>query len=137
MKHRNYALMGMFFILFSSCNTEINIYAHFNKNASFTIRAKTFNDSIQGFQITDAEVSLKDKVHASFVDWLNNNSQGWKETIPSYQARTAVYQSGFTLSYLISADAAVIQFKDKQNKLHQYIKSIAKGELDFLNDAIK
>ena len=135
MKFQNYAIAILLISLIASCKKNILIENYFDRNASFTLMAKTLN-SAKMFRIETKEISPQSKAYVMLNEWIKSNKSGWESTPARYQARTSLYQKNFQLLYLVTADAVVISFKDEEGKQQQYIKSITKGELDFLADSI-
>jgi 23S rRNA G2445 N2-methylase RlmL len=136
MKYLNLVFIMLLLSCLLSCKREISTNEFFNKTESFSLQAKIFNSTLQSFQIKTMQIPVKNIIHSKLSEWIENNKSGWENTTASYQVRTSVNQDNFQLSYLVTADAVIISFKDKKSRRQQYIKSIPKGDLDFLTDSI-
>lgn len=134
MKPMTTMLFGLLLTTLTSCSSEIQLAKYLETNSPLTIIINT-TDIQTGLTSSDRK-TLEPKLGQfnKFVDWCNNNSDGWQSTFVSYIAKVAVTQNDFRLLY--NQDFVVIGFKDNNGKPQQYSKKIIKGELDFLTDNV-
>lgn len=114
------------------CQKSIDMNNYINKNLPLDISMEKFDSISKLTTSTYSEIAVNTPKYLRLINWLDKNKSGWQSTPASYIGNIDVHQGSFNLLYSINGAGVVVSFNDKQNKAHQYSKTIQKGELDFL-----
>ena len=123
-------IVGIFILLFTSCEQDINPNEILNKENDFKLTIH-FGDK---YSSDSSKVKTIIKGSEKFIklkDWITNNPVDWKSSIDSWAAPD-ISLIGNDFRFLIFKNFVVIGFKDKTGKPRQYIKSVDKSTFDFL-----
>ena len=111
-------------LLTASCyNQQINIAELLDKKEPIKL-----TKNIQTIRIIEP---LSEKWN-KFIDFAEQNKNGWKPSPVTYLPEITVSQKEFRLFYWIDNNFIVINFIDKNGNSKQFVKNVKKGALNFL-----
>jgi hypothetical protein len=114
-------------LLLVACTQRIDINEHFDKSAPFTV---FISDDINK-NTTPYEVDSNSLEHARFINWIEDNQDGWQKAPASYVGDIMVKQKDFTLLRLRNK-GVMVSFQGGAGRHLQYTKDCDKEELEFL-----
>ena len=121
------------FMVFSSCQTEIDIKTIIKENSPLVLTLKTNEvDFVKNMLNQTDTIKINSEKWNKLEEFASNNMNGWKTSPASYISDFYLSQEEFRLLGWTGGNAVVIGFVDLNGKSLQYSKKIKPGELDFL-----
>ncbi len=127
-----YLIIILLTFVFTGCSADIELKDYIDKSAPFQLIINQTDVETGLTTRKTIELIVNSEKWKKLIEWEENNKDGWQSSPASYIADISVIQGNFRLLYLRISSGVVISFIDKQGKSKQYIKTIPKGDLDFL-----
>jgi hypothetical protein len=134
MKQKIIIFLGLIALVITGCSSEIPIVKYLDLKSPLTLIIATNNKQTGVTNSSREIIEPGSEKFNNFVSWCNNNLSDWQNSPASYIGKVIVAQNDFRLLY--NQDFVIISFIENNGKIHQYTKSVKKGELDFLVEKV-
>ena len=115
-----------------SCSHNLDLSEVFKQETCLKLSIYSNNKNIQNI-ISQDSICKNSKKWEKALNWLSENSNGWKSSIASYSTPD-ISLIGNNFRLLIYKNGVVIGFMNKSGKVEQMTKDVSESEFKFLTN---